>query len=241
MIDKGVLDAARADSAESSKLALNTPGPSRGFAAAAAPAAPSANSRAQSVEVTSELASSEVQPEQRLLAENRAEVPGIQKAKPAKTDSNEKDAEGRKLLARTKQEAVGASSNYAYSVSAPVRAQWRISEGSLQRSVDSGASWDTVLRSDQKLLCQAVRGNEIWSGGREGTLYFSNNAGATWTQLHPALQTEPNSDAKAQPLAADIISIELGLSGAVAFTTRTGELWTSVDQGKTWARSAGQH
>lgn len=235
--DNGLLDAAREDSVESSRLALNAPKPAARGAAAATPAAHPADSSTQSVEVSGALASVEVQPEQRLMAENRAEVAAIQKAKPAKNDGNEKDAESRQLVAKTKSEALGASSNYAFSVSAPVHAQWRISEGSLQRSINAGASWDTVLRSDQKLLCQAVRGNEIWVGGRAGTLYFSNNGGITWTLLHPAPQDEPNSDAKA---TADITNIELGLSGAIAFTTQNGESWTSVDQGKTWARSTGR-
>lgn len=132
------------------------------------------------------------------------------------------------LAARTKKQALGASGNYAAALQAAPEANWRLSEGHLERSLGVGLSWQTVLRSDHILLCHAVRGNDIWAGGQAGTLFHSTDGGATWTQLHPAV--------KDQQLTADITGIELQKPGQAAVSTGSGESWITADNGKTWTK-----
>ena len=149
----------------------------------------------------------------------------IQKAKSAA-----KDDDTQRQFANMKLEARGASSNYAasYDESLAAQATWRVSEGSLQRSLDAGADWQTVLKPDRALLCQAPLGKEIWAGGRGGLLLHSGDAGRTWTVVHPATQT--------QALTDDITAIAVTKPGAVSVTTAVGEVWSTADNGATWVK-----
>jgi hypothetical protein len=129
--------------------------------------------------------------------------------------------------ARTKKQALGASSNYAYDASAQAApAAWRLSEGVLQHSLDAGLTWQTVLRGNYSLLCQAPRGADIWTAGQAGTVFHSSDGGVTWTELHPTVNN--------QPLTADVTTVTLEKPGETVLTTITGERWTTMDNGKTW-------
>jgi len=162
-----------------------------------------------------------------LMGRNMQSLP-IEKAKPPVQGQEERLA----TAVRTKKQALGASSNYALAAENALQpapaANWRLSEGALERSLSAGLSWQTVLRSDHSLLCHAVRGNDIWAGGQAGTLFHSTDGGTTWTQLHPAV--------KDQQLTADISGIELQKPGEAAITTGNGESWTTADNGKTWTK-----
>jgi hypothetical protein len=110
-----------------------------------------------------------------------------------------------------------------------VQPQWKLSSGSLQRSLDQGATWQTTtLRSRRPLLCYASLGADVWAGGKAGTLFHSADGGATWNQVRPAIND--------QRLRANIIRIEIRGPTEIAVSTRENESWTTVDGGKTWEK-----
>ena len=115
--------------------------------------------------------------------------------------------------------------------SSPVGARaatWVITAGILQRSLDSGQSWQSALHTDHPLLCYASHDRDVWTGGQAGTLFRSADSGVTWVQVQPSI--------KAQQLTSDITHIDLhGRSEIVVFTTNN-ELWNSADGGKTWEK-----
>jgi len=155
-----------------------------------------------------------------------AEAAPVQRAKTPIDDTAAKA----KVVFKGQKQAVGAMTNSAYdsAENAPEGSNWQLSEGMLQRSLDAGQSWQTVLRTDHPFLCHAASGNDVWVGGQAGTLFHSTNGGGTWTQLHPST--------KEIQLTADITSIATGKPGTVTLVTRTGESWTTVDNGKTWEK-----
>ena len=107
-------------------------------------------------------------------------------------------------------------------------AQWAIHGNDLQRSLDSGVAWKTVLHSDRPLLCYAAGGNELWAGGKGGDLFHSANGGVAWNQVHPSAQD--------QTLSADVTHIDLYSPSQIVLFTSNNQSWSTVDGGKTWAK-----
>jgi photosystem II stability/assembly factor-like uncharacterized protein len=117
---------------------------------------------------------------------------------------------------------------------------WTITEGVLQRSLDSGQSWQDALRPKNPLLCYAPYGKDVWAGGQAGTLFHSVDGGLTWTQVQPSQ--------KGQQLTSDVIRIELqgsNLQGdnqpgntarptQIVLSTSNNDIWSSIDGGTTW-------
>jgi hypothetical protein len=127
------------------------------------------------------------------------------------------------------------------------RVTWAITGGVLQRSLDSGQSWQDALRANHALLCYASHDEDVWAGGQAGTLFHSANSGVTWAQVQPSI--------KARQLSSDITHIELQsnelrgdlrnnvrdelLGNArgtveILLSTSNNEIWSSADGGKTW-------
>lgn len=108
--------------------------------------------------------------------------------------------------------------------------RWTLSaDGTLQRSYDSGATWDTITVAGQsRFRALAADGLEIWVGGAKGALYHSSNAGQDWRQVQPASNGET--------LADDIIGVEFvdRLHGTV--TTSGQEKWVTADAGQSWQK-----
>jgi photosystem II stability/assembly factor-like uncharacterized protein len=122
---------------------------------------------------------------------------------------------------------------------------WAITGGVLQRSLDSGQSWQDALHADHPLLCYASHDADVWTGGRAGTLFHSADDGVTWAQVQPSI--------KAQTLNSDITHIEMrndelrgnmhgnlpdGMRGPaeILLSTSNNEIWSSADGGKTWSK-----
>src|SRR6202162_3543992 len=78
---------------------------------------------------------------------------------------------------------------------------WAIKAGILQRSLDSGKSWQDALHADHPLLCYASHDADVWTGGQAGTLFHSADNGVTWAQVQPSI--------KARQLSSDITHIEV--------------------------------
>jgi hypothetical protein len=115
----------------------------------------------------------------------------------------------------------------------PLSVTWAITAGILQRSLDSGQNWQDALHPNHPLLCYATHGEEIWTGGQAGTLFYSTDGGLTWAHVQPSIN--------ARQLAADITHIDLrgnDLPGSsqVLVSTTDNETWSSTDNGKTWEK-----
>jgi Putative zinc-finger len=107
-------------------------------------------------------------------------------------------------------------------------AQWAIHGNELQRSLDAGVAWKTVLHSDRPLLCYAAGGNDIWAGGSGGNLFHSANGGITWSQVYPSAQQQTLSD--------DVTHIDIYSPSQLVLSTGNHQSWSTADGGKTWEK-----
>jgi hypothetical protein len=105
---------------------------------------------------------------------------------------------------------------------------WTLSpEGGLQRSFDSGRTWQTVpVASGVVFRALAANDSDIWAGGAAGALYHSSDAGQRWTEIKPA------TDGK--QLTANIMHVEFADPQHGKLTTDNHETWITSDGGQTW-------
>jgi hypothetical protein len=221
--------------------------------------APSASARAfnydartsqaatETVEVAGAAAAVTTEPstENVLMARNNAprnDAPAIEKAKPApqEMEVNEEERKAQAAVvpgpARAEARNVMSAAKLASPASQSLapHVTWAINAGALQRSLDSGQSWQDALHADHPLLCYASHDEDVWTGGEAGTLFHSYNSGVTWVQVQPSI--------KARQLSSDITHIELrgdfrdGVRGPakIILSTSNNEIWSSADGGKTW-------
>ena len=155
-----------------------------------------------------------------------AEVPGRAKAAESQDAQSSKGIAG----AGNTVQAEGSSAPVVPLVSTNLPPRWTLSsDGTLQRSRDSGRSWQTIQVADNTVFrALAANGLEIWVGGTAGALFHSSDAGQHWTQVRPAVDSEA--------LADDIIGVEFAdtLNGKV--TTSVQETWITADAGQTWQK-----
>jgi hypothetical protein len=106
--------------------------------------------------------------------------------------------------------------------------RWTLSsDGALQRSLDSGKTWQTIpVANHVAFRALAANDSDIWVGGAAGALYHSSDAGQRWTQVKPV--------ADGKPLTADIISVEFTDPQNGKVSTSSHETWTTSDGGVTW-------
>jgi hypothetical protein len=211
---------------------------------------------AEPMEVTGAAAARPAEPstENVLMARNetpRTDAPAIEKAKPAPQEmevTEEQKAQTAVVPGPAKSPARNVmSAAKLASTASPTPAHnvaWTITGGVLQRSLDSGQSWQDALHADHPLLCYASRDEDVWAGGQAGTLFHSANSGITWAQVQPSV--------KARQLSSDITHIEVRNiemrnydlhreshddvrgPGEILLSTSNNEIWSSVDGGKTW-------
>ncbi len=108
---------------------------------------------------------------------------------------------------------------------------WAITAGVLQRSLDSGQSWQQALRADHPLLCYASLGDDVWTGGQAGTLFHSADNGMTWAQVQPTMQGQRLSS---DITHIDVTRMDVGGSARIVVSTSDNQIWSSADGGKTW-------
>ena len=108
--------------------------------------------------------------------------------------------------------------------------RWTLSsDGTLQRSLDSGRSWQTIPVSSRTIFrALAANGLDIWVGGAAGALFHSADAGQHWTQVRPIVNGEA--------LADDIIGVEFRDALHGKLTTAIEETWITADAGQTWRK-----
>lgn len=108
--------------------------------------------------------------------------------------------------------------------------RWSLSwDGVLQRSLDSGRTWQTVPVATHMILrALAANGLDIWVGGKAGALFHSSDAGQHWAQVLPI--------ANGQSFVGDIVGVEFsdGLHGKLTSSSR--EIWITSDAGQTWRK-----
>ncbi len=191
--------------------------------------APAIPSSSEVVEVTAESPT----PQTEVASDVAQNARAVVKAKPA---SQAETNQSRTALAVNASEVPlqgrsGMSMAKLAAPPGPTRARnvtWTIAAGVLQRSRDSGQSWQTALHADRPLLCYTPNDQDVWTGGQAGTLFHSVDGGATWLQVQPAT--------KGQPLTSDITHIEVRASAEVVLSTSKNEIWSSPDSGKTWEK-----
>jgi Putative zinc-finger len=216
--------------------------------------APTSRQATETIEVSGAAAAVEVAPsaDDSLMARN--ETPAIEKAKPALPEpalpGKEMKVNGQQNtqaavvpgLARPQARAMMSAAKLASPVSQSLahRVTWVITGGVLQRSPDSGQSWQDALRADHPLLCYASHGENIWAGGLAGTLFHSADGGVTWVQVQPS--------SKGQKLSSDVTHIEVradvrgdvrgGVRGPaeIVLSTSNSEIWSSADGGRAWEK-----
>ena len=115
-------------------------------------------------------------------------------------------------------------------VSTNLPPRWTLSsDGTLQRSRDSGRTWQTIpVANNARFRALAANGLNIWVGGAAGALFHSSDAGQHWTQIHLA--------ANGEALASDIIGVEFTDTLHGKLTTSSQQIWLTTDAGQTWQK-----
>ena len=135
------------------------------------------------------------------------------------------NAKQKRAAARQKSAEQNYESYGVAAVLAPLP-QWTLSaKGAVQRSFDSGKTWQTVhvAKGAFRALCSV--GTHIWVGGKAGSLYHSADSGLTWTRWTPV--------SSRRKLEGDINQVNFSdtLHGEI---NTASELWTTSDGGQTW-------
>ena len=109
--------------------------------------------------------------------------------------------------------------------------RWNLSsDGQLQRSIDSGKTWQPVAAPPGAAFrALSYNGPDIWVGGAAGLLYHSPDAGTRWELVKPS--------ANGSSLSSDIAAIAFTDPQHGKITTSNGETWTTADGGQSWNES----
>lgn len=108
--------------------------------------------------------------------------------------------------------------------------RWTLSsDGTLERSFNSGNTWETVpVPSQARFYVLSAHRMDIWLGGSRGALYHSSDAGEHWAQVQPVV--------KGQTLTEDVIGMEFSDPEHGVVTTSTNQKWVTEDAGQSWQR-----
>src|SRR6266478_2824496 len=233
------LESKRNFSFEADKLAVKVPAApaasANGGIVASEQPAPMIGPSQETVEVNG-AAADVVQPapmEERGLTARNEITPPIEKAKPAVKEEAQLKKQAQDSGTQNKLATAYSNSDTAFGLqrqrskqSKDVIAQWSLSQGRLQRSLDAGTTWQTALQLQHPLLSFGARGSDVWAGGGAGTLFHSTDSGTTWTMVQPSTKSES--------LNSDIVAIEVRSPVEIVLSTSNNESWTTMDAGKTW-------
>jgi Putative zinc-finger len=105
---------------------------------------------------------------------------------------------------------------------------WRVTkQGQLEKSFDSGRTWQTVFDENiAKFRAVASLDAVVWAGGDSGDFWSSTNGGKTWRR------GVPNVDGHSPK--GQVTKIALPNPATVIITTDAGETWTSTNGGLNW-------
>jgi photosynthesis system II assembly factor YCF48-like protein len=156
-------------------------------------------------------------------------VPGRAKDAPAEPQDAQAEESSADPSSRNRSSmSAGPASDAVIPGDLPPR--WTLSsDGTLQRSLDSGRTWEAIPVSSQMLLrALAANGLDIWVGGDAGALFHSSDAGQHWTQVQPTANGETIED--------DIIGVEFTDTLHGKLTTSGEQTWTTADAGQNWQK-----
>lgn len=183
------------------------------------------------VEVSTAATGAGTEAEARSRNEMSQLVPGRAKdALQESPDSRARAGIGRGLMAKQAVAPPLAAHKAPLPLAAGILPRWTLSaDGTLQRSLDSGRSWETIPFPNQAIF-RALAANEleIWVGGTKGVLYHSTDAGQRWKLVQPV--------AVGQALTSDIIRVEFTDSLHGTLTTSDKQTWVTEDGGQSWQK-----
>lgn len=115
------------------------------------------------------------------------------------------------------------SSPLSSSSSSTSSSSWSLSaDGQVQRSFDSGKTWQIVpVAGGIPFRAISSIGDDVWVGGAAGTLYHSADSGGSWTKADAAF-------------SGDIAHIEFSDAQNGLVSTADGEVWITSDGGQSW-------
>ncbi len=135
-------------------------------------------------------------------------------------------------IAMQKSAAAGLDANTVAASRAMLQVpRWTLtSDGTLQRSLDAGQTWQTVPVAAHPGTFRALSANglNIWVGGSNGALYHSSDAGQHWRQVQPI--------SNGQLLTSDIIGVQFTDLQHGSVSTAAQETWNTDDAGQTWTK-----
>jgi photosystem II stability/assembly factor-like uncharacterized protein len=104
---------------------------------------------------------------------------------------------------------------------------WRIASGRLQHFDSTRTAWDEVsVGSTARLSIVAALGSEVWVGGTDGSMFYSNDQGAHWIPTSTGGWSRDATITALTPTA--VRSLEVHLSN--------GERWRTADGGASWSK-----
>jgi photosystem II stability/assembly factor-like uncharacterized protein len=111
-----------------------------------------------------------------------------------------------------------------------ITAEWKLApDGTLQRSLDAGTTWEMVPVANAVFHAVAAIGSEVWVGGSMGALYHSSDGGAHWMRVVPVAEN--------QGLSEDIIAMDFSNALEGELVTSGRKMWTTTDAGEHWKES----
>jgi carboxypeptidase family protein/photosynthesis system II assembly factor YCF48-like protein/putative zinc finger protein len=128
-------------------------------------------------------------------------------------------------LDRKKTAAPAAAANQPLPAAMP---QWTLaSDGTLQRSLDFGKSWQAIpVLGASGFRALSANGAHVWVGGNAGALYHSADSGQTWTRVTPTID--------GRKLEADIKQVDFSDAQNGTVTAANGEVWSTSNGGQSW-------
>lgn len=104
---------------------------------------------------------------------------------------------------------------------------WKVENGRLQRLDASRSAYDDVsVSTAARLSVVGSLGTEVWVGGADGSMFYSNDQGAHWIAVSTGAWSKDATFTGITPTA--LRSVEVSLSN--------GERWRSADGGASWTK-----
>lgn len=146
---------------------------------------------------------------------------------PAASTATSVIAQNEKETRQVRAKKVVAASPALVSATLSSTPQWTLSaDGTVERSIDSGKTWQTVRVGKGGFLSLCAVGSHVWAGGKAGVLYHSADSGQSWVRVIPTVA--------GRELGSDVRQVNFSdpINGEV--DTINSEAWVTADGGQSW-------